>query len=245
MESNRFSRYTQRDIDFLKSRAEHPYIYHRTQRLLGLVFQDQPKAVLEVGCGDGIALEYIHPVTYVGVDTSFARLQAASIRNRDYTFIHGNGTCLPIHSEQFDLVFCMGTLHHLPKQGAFLMIQEMSRVCKNGGWIAIIEPNAYNPSSFLLGLLRKPERGILHCRPAVFLKSLKKLGMHHEIRFEYIGTFSPMHLVSDFFKKKDFVRTPWFVRLWERTDSIANRIIAKRFWTSMVIMARKGSQKEG
>jgi hypothetical protein len=136
----------------------------------------------------------------------------------------------------------MGTLHHLSKQGAFLMIQEMSRVCKNGGWMAIIEPNAYNPSSFLLGLLRKPERGILHCRPAVFLKNLKRLGMHYEIRFEYIGTFSPIHLVSYFFNKRNFVRAPWFVELWERTDSIVNKIIAKRFWTSMFIMARKGSR---
>jgi hypothetical protein len=120
------------------------------------------------------------------------------------------------------------------------MIQEMMRVCKEGGQVAIIEPNVYNAYSFLLGLLRKPERGILHCKPKIFLKYFKRLGKSEEIKLRYYGTFYPMCLSSYFLRNKDFVKAPWFQKLWERTDYIVNKIIPQRFWTGMVIMAKKG-----
>jgi SAM-dependent methyltransferase len=201
-----------------------------------------PQTALEVGCREGFALHYVSPLRYTGVDTSFARVQLASIHNKNHTFVQGDGTVLPFRSGHFDLVFCMGTLHHLSKQGIFLMIQEMGRVCKTKGWVAIIEPNAYNPSSFLMGLLRKPERGILHCKAKVFLGYFRRLGMSGEMKINYIGTFSPLCLLSYFFKGSDFVKTPWFMRLWKRADDFVNKIIPERFWTSMVITARKGGE---
>ena len=240
MELDRFTQYNKKDIDFLKWRTNVPYIFKGTQRLIDFIFQDRPEAVLEIGCGEGITLQYTNPVKYIGVDTSLVRLGIASLQNKKHTFIQGDGTSLPFWSGQFDLVFCMGTLHHLSKQGAFLMIQEMTRVCKKGGQVAITEPNVYNPSSLLLGLLRKPERGILHCKPKIFLKYFKRFGKSEEIKLKYYGTFYPICLSSYFFKNRDFVNALWFQKIWERTDYIVNKIIPQRFWTGVVIMGKKG-----
>jgi len=176
---NQFSKYTQKDVNFFKWRTQTPYITSRTHRLYDLIFRIQPEAVLVIGCGEGISLQYVSPLEYVGVDTSLARLQFASIRHRDHTFIQADGTCLPFSSGQFDLVFCKGTLHHLTKQETFLMIEEMSRVCKKGGWVAIIEPNAYNFYWFLLALIRKTERRILNCKGNAFLECFKRSGLAH------------------------------------------------------------------
>jgi ubiquinone/menaquinone biosynthesis C-methylase UbiE len=200
--------------------------------------------MLEVGCGEGIALHYMKPAKYVGVDTSLAWLHVASTKNKNYTFVQGDGTCLPFFSEKFDLVFCKGILHHLSKQEVFLVIKEIVRTCKMGGRVAIIEPNVYNLSSFLFGLLRKPERGILHCKPKVFLEYFKRLGMSNELTLTYDGTFAPMQLFAHLFNKRNFVKASWFIRLWEIIDYIMNKIIPEKFWTSMTITARKGPLKQ-
>jgi len=236
---DRFSEHRRRDIDFFKSRMTIPYRDRRNQKRFSLIAQDRPKTVLEVGCGEGIALHYIHPIEYVGVDTSSVRLRFASTLHEDRIFVQGDGTCLPFRSEQFDLVFCNGMVHHLSKEGAFLMIKEMGRVCKKRGWVALMEPNAYNPSSILLALLRRPERGILHCKSNAFLDYFERSGMGDEIRLKYDGTFAPLNLFAHFFWKKGFIRAPWFNKLWGRIDYVVNRIIPERFWTNVIILAKK------
>ncbi|OGP64451.1 MAG: hypothetical protein A2170_15170 [Deltaproteobacteria bacterium RBG_13_53_10] len=179
---NPFLRYTSRDIGLLKWRMEIPYMARRPQRLYELIFQVRPNAVLDIGCGEGLSLQYTTPSRYVGVDTSLERLRQAALLYKGHSFIQGDGTSLPFSSEQFDFVFCKGTLHHLSKHEIFPMMREMKRVCTKGGWVAIIEPNSYNPSFLILALLRKRERGILNSRANVFLRYFEGLGMRSEIR---------------------------------------------------------------
>jgi ubiquinone/menaquinone biosynthesis C-methylase UbiE len=80
LELNRFSSYTQKDVDFLKWRIENPYIYYRTHKLFPFIFQYQPSAVLEVGCGSGIflseAIRNAH-VKAVGIDFSTSHIRFA------------------------------------------------------------------------------------------------------------------------------------------------------------------------
>jgi ubiquinone/menaquinone biosynthesis C-methylase UbiE len=175
----------------------------------------------------------------VGVDSSLGRLRYASVQYKNHSFVQGDGTCLPFSNERFDLVFCKGTLHHLSKQEIFPMMKEMERVCKKGGWVAIIEPNTYNLSFFLLALLRKRERGILNCTSNVFFKYFERLGMCCEIRWRYDGTVTPLRVMTYFFRNREFIRSPWFSNLWKKIDEISNKIIPERFWTNIVILARK------
>ncbi len=240
MELNRFSRYTKEDIDFLKWRIEVPYVNKLNQDIYDLIFQDKPENILEVGCGEAITLYFKNPLNYVGVDKSLSRLQIASIKNKKYKFIQGDGISLPFKSEKFDLVFCMGTLHHLSKNSSFLMMEEMLRVCKEGGMVTIIEPNVYNPISLLFGLIREQERGILHCNPNVFLKYLKKLGLGNlGIKLEFIGTCSLICIISYLFKRRSFIKSLWFQKIWGCTDYIVNKIIPKRLWSNMIIVVKK------
>ena len=239
MKSDRFSEHSQKDIDFFESRTDVPYLNNRTRKLFDFISGNRPKAVLEVGCGEGIALQYLKPLRYVGVDLSLVRLRFASTRYPTHAFIQGDGTNLPVCSEVFDLVFCSGTLHHLPDFKAFEVVKEMKRICKRGGRIALIEPNAYNPSSLLLGLLRKPERGILHCKSKLFLRYFDQLGMGNEIAVKYDDTFALMNLFAQFFKKRDFVKTRWFNGFWESIDDMIKKVIPERFWANIIMVARK------
>lgn len=239
MKSDRFSKHSQKDVDFFESRMGVPYLNHRTRKLFDFIFGNQLNTVLEVGCGEGIALQYLKPLRYVGVDLSLARLRFASKRYPTHGFIQGDGTNLPVCSEFFDIVFCSGTLHHLPDFKAFEVVKEMNRICKKGGRIALIEPNAYNPSSFLLGLLRKPERGILHCKSKLFLKYFDELGMGNEIAVKYDDTFAPMDSFVQFFRKRDFVKTPWFYGFWESIDDMMKKIVPERFWANIIMVVRK------
>lgn len=236
---DRFNKHHQKDIDFFISRIEIPYINYRNQMRFDIIFQYQPGIVLDVGCGEGIALQYIKPKIYIGADISFSRLRFATTRYKKNSFIQGDGTYLPFRSEKFDLVFSYGTLHHLTGRKVFLMLKEMRRVCRKGGWVAIIEPNAYNPSSFLLGLIRKHERGILQCKMKLFLRYFKQLGIWDEIRLEYDDTSTIMNLFSYFFKKMRFVKSPYFNKFWMILDSYLKRIIPKNFYTNIIIMARR------
>ena len=105
--------------------------------------------------------------------------------------------------------------------------------------MAIMEPNAYNFSSLMLALLRKPERGILHCKSRAFLNYFERAGMSYEIKLKYDGTFAPINLFAHLFRERGFVRTLWFNKLWERIDYVVNKITPKRFWSNIIILARK------
>jgi len=216
-----------------------PYLNDRTRKLFDFISGNQPKTVLEVGCGEGIALQYLKPLRYVGVDLSLTRLRFASAHCPNHAFLQGDGTSLPLCSEFFDLVFCSGTLHHLPDSKAFEAVKEMNRICKKGGRIALIEPNAYNPSSLLLGLLRKSERGILHCKSKLFLRYFNELGMRNEIVLKYDDTFAPMNLFVQFFRKRNFVKTRWFNGFWKSIDDMVKKIVPERFWANIIMVARK------
>jgi SAM-dependent methyltransferase len=242
MGQDRFDFYTQKDNDFFTWRTEHPYLVDLTRRPFDIIWRENPKAVLEVGCGDGIALKFVSPIQYVGLDASWTRLQIASVKYKKYEFIQADGSYLPFQSGQFDLVFCSGTLHHIPKGTVFKVIQEMSRVCKPGGLLAIIEPNAYNPSMFLFGLIRRRERGILHCKANLFLGYLKKIGMDRDARVHYLGNFTPFYIIHYIFMKTSMIRSKGFLGLWKWVDSVACQLTPRKYWTGMVVTARKKTE---
>jgi len=66
---------------------------------------------------------------------------------------------------------------------------------------------------------------LFRCKPEIFLKYFKRFGKSKEIKLKHYGTFSPICLSSYFFRNRDFVNTPWFQKLLERTDYIVNKII--------------------
>jgi len=114
--------------------------------------------LLDVGCGPSSWLWKIN-MKPVGVDISFLYSQA--YHQTGEIAVTGSATELPFANSAFDGVWTIGVLHHLPATEASLMILEMQRVCKPGGYVAVFDavlpcspwrrPMAY--------LVRKLDRG--------------------------------------------------------------------------------------
>lgn len=102
-------------------------------------------SLLDVGCGLGdvlVAVKKIEPtIRYMGVDIS---TEAIEMCRRDYQNLQGFGFNLgsaeriPYPSREFDLVWCGETLEHTDDPDA--AIRELSRVCGEGGLIALSTP---------------------------------------------------------------------------------------------------------
>ncbi len=86
--------------------------------------------VLDVGCGTGDALQYLKNVTYLGIDRNEAYITAAKKRwGRPADFICGDvSTISELKLGQFDVVFCLGVLHHLDDAAVSGLLHEISSI---------------------------------------------------------------------------------------------------------------------
>jgi SAM-dependent methyltransferase len=75
----------------------------------------------------------------------------------------------------FDLSFCHAVLHHIPRQDRVTVVREMARVSKQ--YVAVIEPNRYNPLMLAFSLLKKEERGGLAFSRSYTCSLLEQAGL--------------------------------------------------------------------
>jgi ubiquinone/menaquinone biosynthesis C-methylase UbiE len=103
--------------------------------------------VLDVGCGAGLTDGCLNGVfgELHGVDLSRGMIDAAAKANPDVRYSVYDGQTLPFRSETFDLSFAICVLHHVPTGAWKLFVDEMTRVTKPGGLVAILEHNPLNP----------------------------------------------------------------------------------------------------
>ena len=127
--------------------------YHKAfQKDIQRMLEDLPicsgDRILDVGCGDGFYASWLAPLVapsgeVVGVDLSPAYLKLAQkeIRRSPYPglirFQQADVRRLPFADESFDLAWCAQSLFSLPDPERAL--QEMVRVVKKGGAVAILE----------------------------------------------------------------------------------------------------------
>lgn len=121
----------------LALQAEHQHdLAARVARLLAPLRGNE--RALDVGCGTG-ALAYAlapHVGEVVGVDASEAHVDAAR-RNApaNCTFALGDAAALAFPYGAFDLVGCVGVLHHVRRPE--LVVSELARVTRPGGRILL------------------------------------------------------------------------------------------------------------
>jgi SAM-dependent methyltransferase len=89
--------------------------------------------VLDVGCGTGVALDYLPPFgKYIGVDTDPVALRQAEARARrspgvDITFENRLMTAADVERYAPDVVVLAGLLHHIDDAGCVGLLQSLSR----------------------------------------------------------------------------------------------------------------------
>jgi ubiquinone/menaquinone biosynthesis C-methylase UbiE len=119
------------------------------------------RAVIDIGCGSGAYLTALAGMGFdtYGMDYSTQMLEAAcetasSARNgrRAHLFV-GDVECLPLKSEKFDLVLCVGVLGYLLVD--LNALQEMGRILRPGGFLLVGVRNLLDISSFHHVILNK------------------------------------------------------------------------------------------
>lgn len=99
--------------------------------------------VAEICCGHGelLTLKDRKNICGVGVDISKNMLEFARDKhreNRNFVFVQGDATKLPLQDEQFDSVFMFGGIHHVPDRMA--LFSEVFRILRPGGRFYFREP---------------------------------------------------------------------------------------------------------
>jgi SAM-dependent methyltransferase len=131
------------DLDFF-TQVKVDYLLDLTRRYVG---DPAGLKILDVGCGVGITDHYLikHFRKLYGVDLSRGVVRKAASLNPKAAYRRYAGKTLPYASQSMDVTFAICVMHHVVPGGLNRFIEEMARVTKKGGLIAIFEHNPWNP----------------------------------------------------------------------------------------------------
>ena len=101
--------------------------------------------VLDLGCGTGRLYHLFadfQGVEYIGIDQSSGQLAVAREEFPENTYIEAEMTSLPFEDNEFDIIYCIATFHHLSDEKSRLKaLEEMKRVLKPSGYIIMTNWN--------------------------------------------------------------------------------------------------------
>ena len=103
--------------------------------------------ILDVGCGVGVTDRFLtgHFKKLYGVDLSPGVVKKAARLNPKASYKHYNGKTLPYATGSMDVTFAVCVMHHVLPGHLNRFVQEMARVTRKGGLVAIFEHNPWNP----------------------------------------------------------------------------------------------------
>lgn len=110
-------------------------------RYLDFMLKDFPKhlKVLDVGCGEGIGLQFLKSIGFsdvVGIDLSPAKVNAAL--NLSIPAMLGDFHSLPFEDKSFDVVYCSHALEHAYEP--MTVVKEMVRIMRSPGVLLVVLP---------------------------------------------------------------------------------------------------------
>ena len=123
----------------------------------GIARGDGTVRALDVGCGIGALHPYVRPLfsSLSGCDISAESIARAREENPGVAYAAYSGASLPYADGTFDLAFAVCVAHHVPPEHWPDFFNEMRRVVRPGGAVAVIEHNPLNPLT-RLAVLRCP-----------------------------------------------------------------------------------------
>lgn len=165
--------------------------------------------ILDLGCGDGLSSIYFQTYftesAYFGVDISSESIKEAT-KKRVGNFQVYDGYSLPFSENEFDLLFVSCVLHHIALEDRPIVFQEIKRVLKPGGILAIFEHNPFNPITQRIVSTCVFDKDAILLKPASLKKQLKKIGFSntkiiYTLFFPRWKIFQPFYKLERFFTK--------------------------------------------
>jgi SAM-dependent methyltransferase len=181
---------------FLAAKGEH------LLKLLGTVMGETSKLkILDVGCGIGLMEGHLARAgaMIVGVDVAVDAVRIAIQAAPDASFASYDGRHLPFSEGAFDAAVAVCVLHHVEPDHWLAFFQEMARVVRPGGVVAVYEHNPWNPATRIV---------VSRCefdRDATLLSARTVTRLLHEARLE-----RPRRQFLFFF--------PWMGRVWRAIE---------------------------
>ena len=125
------------------------YVEAKARRLVELAHRRLGSgrvAALDVGCGVGLVDRHVSArFELQGVDVSPAMVERAREANPGVEYAVSEPRRLPHPDGRFDLAFAVCVLHHVERADRPALLQEMARVVRPGGLVAVFEHNPWNP----------------------------------------------------------------------------------------------------
>lgn len=113
-----------------------------TQRMMGRMLERCQLAsgakVLDVGCGQGVALEHFVARGYDAVGITLNRVDVEECRKKGFHVLEMDQSFLNFADGEFDLVWCRHCLEH--SIFPYFTLTELARVLKPGGWLYVEVP---------------------------------------------------------------------------------------------------------
>jgi SAM-dependent methyltransferase len=133
-----------KDLDFF-TRAKARVLLELTDREVG---PPDELAFLDVGCGPGETDRFLRGRVraLAGADVAPAMLERARRSNPWVEYrAYSEGEPLPYDESSFDVCFAICVFHHVERGQRLPLLEEMIRVCRPGGMVALFEHNPFNP----------------------------------------------------------------------------------------------------
>jgi SAM-dependent methyltransferase len=106
---------------------------------------------LDVGSGPGSMHPYLAEIGALeGVDVSQALVERAAAANPNVLYRPYDGRTLPFADAGFDLAFAVNVFHHVEPPDRANLADELARVVRRGGIVAVFEHNPLNPLTRLV-----------------------------------------------------------------------------------------------
>ncbi|MDO5520576.1 MAG: class I SAM-dependent methyltransferase [bacterium] len=164
------------------------YVRHMYPELVERILEQNPKCVLDLGCGNGNVLAELishKEIALYGADLSNNMIEEAKRRVPNGSFCVANAEKLPYEDNTFDVIVCNASFHHYTNP--VRVVEEMKRVLKKDGTLILGDPTA--PSSLYLKVLNWT------------LKWMKSGDYHIYSKKEIIGLLSRKSFKVTKFKK--------------------------------------------